>query len=183
MRSINFRSKLRSEGKVGAEVIDMLTGVDGDWYDKDVFKVKGPFTYTHVGPLYHVSPEDDRLGLIEELRGCRATSLTRTVRTRYSFSSLYKCMSASAAKELFGKMRDTSSVLKAGVSKRKFPADVNRMRLNELLSSHFEGVPYLEEEARAELVEPEVDWNTFVLEMASEEGTLMDKLMSEGKTW
>ena len=183
MRSINFRSKLRSQGKVGAEVVDMLAGQDGDWYDKDVYKVKGPFTYTHVGPLYHVAPEDDKLGLLSELRECRAKSLVRPMRSRYSFSSLYKCMTTSAAKELFGKMRDTRATLQVGVSKRKFDKDVHRLRLNELLSAHFEGVPYQEEEARTEIVQPEIDWNSFVLEMATEEGTLIDKMMQEGMNW
>lgn len=183
MRSINFRSKLRSHGKVGAEVVDMLSGVDGDWYDKSVYKVKGPFTYTHVGPLYHVSPEDDKLGLIEELRECRTRALTRPIRSRYSFSSLYKCMSSSVAKELFGKIRDTNAVLQVGASKRKFNKDVYRLKLNELLSSHFEGVPYQEEEARTEIVQPEIDWNSFVLEMANDEGTLIDKMIQEGRNW
>lgn len=183
MRSINFRSKLRSQGKVSAEVVDMLSGVDGDWYDKSLFKVKGPFTYTHVGPLYHLAPEDDKLELLNELKDCRTKALTRPVKSRYSFSSLYKCMSTSAARELFGKMRDTSATLQVGASKRKFDRDIYHLRLNELLSTHFEGIPYQEDEARSVIVQPEIDWNSFVLEMATEEGTLVDKMLAEGASW
>jgi hypothetical protein len=179
MRSINFRMKMKSEGKVSAEVVDMLTGPEGTWYDERVVKVKGPHLYTHVGTLYHLSPEDDRLGLLEEIRSCRGLRLKKRVPTRYSFSMMRLAETSRAVREWFGKVREVEVTIGSGTSKRKFPAEAGRVRLSELLRTKFEGRPMTEEEARS--ATPEVDWNAMLFELAT--GTILEKLMADGRAW
>lgn len=179
MRSINFGMKMSSGGRVSAEVVDMLTGPEGSWYDEDIVKKKGPYLYTHVGALYHLSPEDDRLGLLQELENCRSVKLRKKVDTRYSFSMMRLAETSRAVREWFGKTRTIEVTIGSGTGKRKFSDEAKRAKLCELLRMRFEGIPMTEEEARS--ASPEVDWNAMLFEMAT--GTLLEKLMGEGRAW
>lgn len=177
MRSINFRMKLKARGLVSAEVVDMLTGTPGDWYAGENVGLKGPFLYTHVSPIYHVSPEDDKLGLLEEIRNCRTSSLMRTVKTRYSFEA-FRFMGADA-KEIFGSLRERDIRLEPDNSKRRTPRELKSLKLQDLLTTKFKYMPYTEEDATQ--ITPTTNWNAALFELTT--GTLLDKLLSKGQTW
>jgi len=177
MRSINFRMKLKAKGLVSAEVVDMLTGPPGDWYADEKVGLKGPYLYTHVNPIYHVSPEDDRLGLLEEIRNCRAKSLVRNVKTRYSFEA-FRFMGADA-KQIFGSLRERNIRLEPDNSKRRTPKEVRSLRMSDLLTSRFKYMPYTEEET-AQII-PSANWNAALFELTT--GTLLDKLLDKGHSW
>ena len=177
MRSINFRMKLRAKGLVSAEVIDMLTGTPGDWYKDEKVGLRGPYLYTHINPIYHVSPEDDKLGLLDEIRNCRAKALTRNVKTRYSFEA-FRFMGADA-KQIFGSLRERNIRLEPDNSKRRTPKEVKSLKISDLLTNRFKYMPYTEEDATE--IAPASSWNAALFELTT--GTLLDKLLNKGETW
>lgn len=182
VRSYNFRAKLKAEGKISAEVVDMIMGPVGDtvWADPTVYKTKGgPYLYTHLGPLFHVSPADDKLGILEDLRASRGQVVTRRVSTRRTFDIMRYHPSSSQVKEFFGEVRHTDVRIHKSVDKRVFPREASRVPMKELLNSHYRGMPATME--RLSKMDPVVDWNAMLYELST--GTLLDKLLRGGKTW
>ena len=177
MRSINFRMKLKAKGVVSAEVVDMLTGTPGEWYKDEKVGLKGPFLYTHINPIYHVSPEDDKLGLLEEIKNCRTMSLTRNIKTRYSFEA-FRFMGADA-KEIFGNLRERDIQLEPDNSKRRMPRELKGLKMRDLLTNRFKYMPYTEEDATQ--IAPATNWNAALFELTT--GTLLDKLLDGGRLW
>ena len=177
IRANNFRMKLKSQGLVTAEVVDMLIGSDGDWYKGENVKVKGPFDYTSINDQYHVSPEDDKNGLLSILRSCRSTRMKVNYKSRELLTA-FRYYGVDA-KEVFGTLRDGTRSI-GHSTKRKEPKELRGMPMKELLNVQLPCVPFTEEEAIVSASLGDVESNPFDLVHKMD---FLGTLLEEGKTW
>jgi len=171
MRAINFGMKLAASGKMSSEVVDALTGPVGDWYDEGVVKVKGPSDYTHISPIYHLAPGDDRLNLLERIKLSKAHTLKVPVKSRYGLEALWELSTSKAIKEALGTEREAEFRISINGSKRKFSKEIRKLRMCDLLECNFRGTPYRHDELEAVDVS-RMDWNAALFELTGDEAWL-----------
>ena len=177
MRQINFLMRLKSEGKVSAEVVDMMTGSDGQWYKGLNVKVKGPFDYYHIGPQYHIASTDDKLGLLDEVKNCSKPFILRKTKSRLTLNAA-RDLSSSAIKEAFGSVVETTHRVQVNGTKMRFPTVLRHMSLKELMNPKtpvVTGRPFTVEELSSGEETVNVDWNSMLFELTGEAGMLFEE--------
>lgn len=176
IRAKNFQMKMRSRN-MGAEVVDMVLGPDGDWYVNESVKVKGPYDYTSINNQLHVAKEDDKNNILGRLQDCKQTRLKMPVKGRRTFLN-FRWLSATHAKELFGVVNNHDYVITHS-SRRKEPSELHRLPMKDLVNSVFLLDPYTETEAIQANIQCETD-SDFELLVVTD---VLAEFLESGKTW
>jgi hypothetical protein len=181
MRSINFRTKLQSKGKVSAEVVDMLVGPsEPGWYDKDIYHSKKVGRYVHLSPTFHVAEGDDKLKLLEVLKECRGSELVREVKTRYSWGSMISLDTDEAIKDYLFRERTSKVAIRPWASsKRQFKVNLRKVPLKYFTDEHFLGRPV--DIDKVHEIQPVPDSAAMIYELLDD--TLLGAILKEGVTW